>query len=153
LATRRVIRSIVHDVTESLMSRNDDVAGYWALGQLVSHALTTRTSSYEIDLALGTSVPSLAESPLSAMQSSWSELFWRNVEHQRLPRTLVRRASATINLEFTGGREGTRGAAVEHLLQCRVDVQDDHGRTYSRTVQVWCSPHDPRRELKSGRGA
>ena len=153
MPTRRVLKSVAHDVSEALISRNDDVSGYWALGQLLSHALTTRIGSFTIDLTCGASSPPLTGSVVSTLPSVWSELFWKNVEHQRLHRALVARASADLHIDFARQRDSTRGAVPEYHLTCRVDLEDDRGKVYSRSVNAWCSPHDPSRELKSLRGA
>ena len=153
MPTHRVLRSVAHDVAQALISRNDDVAGYWALGQLLSYALSNKAASVVIDLTCGESEPSLQGSPLSVLPAQWSEVFWRNVANQRLQRANVDRASATISFGFTKARHGTRGVDVEYPVTLQVSIQDDRGRMHSGSADVWCSPHDPKVELKSTRGA
>ena len=153
MPTHRVLRSIAHDVAQTLISRNDDVAGYWALGQLLSYALSNKAVSVAIDLTCGESKPSLQDSPLSVLPAQWSEVFWRNVAQQKLQRSAVDRASASISFGVTKARQGTRGGDVEYPVLLQVSIQDDRGRVYSRSADVWCSPHDPKLELKSTRGA
>ena len=152
MPTRRVLRSVAHDVSEALVSRNDDVAGYWALGQLLSHALATSITSYRVDLVCGASAPSLVGTPLSSIPGSWADVFWANVERKKLARALIRRAIATVEFDLTRRRPAVHhDELVEHPFICRVEVDDDRGRTYVATAEAWCFPHDPRVELKSAR--
>src|SRR2546425_1226231 len=153
MPTRRVLKSVAHDVGAAIISRNDDVGGYWALGQLLSYALAIRTGSFAIDLTCGASSPPLTGSPVSTLPSVWSEVFWKNVEHQRLHRALVARASAGLQIDFARHRDSTRGAGPEYHVTCLVEVQDDRGKVYSRSADIWCSPHDSSRDLKRARGA
>jgi len=153
MPSRRVLNSVAHDVLEALISRNDDVGGYWALGLLVTHALATSTNAFTIDLVCGSSTPSLAGSSIATLPAVWHEQFWRNIEHQRLERGLIAVAVAAVQVDFDHRRESTRGGSEEYYVPCRLDIQDDRGKSYSRTANVWCSVHDPSRELRSARGA
>ena len=152
MPTHRVLKSVAHDVAQSLVSRNDDLSGYWALGQLLGHVLANRTASIVIDFKCAESTPSLHESPLSRLPSQWTEVFWRNVNHKKMQRANVANASATVTFDFASGREGARGS-VEYPVTLQVSIEDDRGRAYSGSADLWCSPHDPKRELKSVRGA
>ncbi len=154
MPSRRVVNAIANAVSESFVSRNNDVRGYWAIGQLLSHALATRNATYTIDLMSRTSAPPLTGSPLSSLPDRSSDLFWTNVERQRLSRAIVRRATLTIECDFTRRRSSPlHGELREHPVRCRVEIQDDRGKSYGRATEVWCFPHDPAVELKSTRGA
>jgi hypothetical protein len=152
LPSRRVLKSVAHDVSESLVSRNDDLGGYWTLGQLLSHALATGNTRYKVDLVCGESTPILIGTPLSSLPSSWAETFWKNVEHKKLPRALVPRAVAILNFDLTKRRAAPlHGGLVEYAFSTRVEIEDDRARTYAATTEGWCFPHDPALELKSAR--
>ena len=153
MPSRRVLNAVAYAVSESFVSRNNDVAGYWAIGQLLSHALATRNAGYTIDLMSRTSAPPLTGS-VSSLPDRSSELFWTNVERQKLSRATVRRATITIDCDFTRRRSSAlHGKLLEHPVQCRVEIEDDRGKFYSRVTEVWCFPHDATVELKSARGA
>jgi hypothetical protein len=151
--TRHALKSVVHDVAESLMSRNSDVAGYWAVGQLLSYALETRGASYRFDLLCGTSSPSLAATNLKALPGVWSELFLHNLEKQRLARAQAKNAFATLNCDLDTQRASpVNGSLVEYPVTCRVEVEDDRGRIYFGATEAWAFPHDPAYERRSARG-
>jgi len=73
--SRRVLKSVAHDVSEALVSRNDDLGGYWTLGQLLSHVLASKNTSFKVDLVCGASTPSLMGTLVSPIPSSWAEIF------------------------------------------------------------------------------
>jgi hypothetical protein len=152
MPAHRVLSSVVHDVAHALVSRNDDLGGYWALGQLVSYALANRTDKTSVDLTCGESSPSLQETAIRRIPAQWTEVFWRNVGHQKLQRAVVTRASVVVTFEFAG-RASSRGALLEYPVTLEVVVEDDRGRAYSRSLDIWCSPHDPKLEVRSVRGA
>ena len=152
MPSRRVLKSVAHDVSQSLVSRNDDLGGYWAVGQLLSHALATNNTSCQVDLVCGASIPSLMGTPLSSIPSSWAEIFWRNVEHKRLARALIVRAAATLDFDLSRRRTAPLHQALfEHPFTCRVEIEDTGGTIYVGATEGWCFPHDPRLELKSAR--
>jgi hypothetical protein len=151
MAGRRALSSVAHGITNSFMSRNNDLNGYWAIGQLLSHALATDTPSLIIDLKLGTSAPAPSKTALSSLPARWSEVFWSRIDRQGLARATVDRAELSVGGDLAGGR--TRGRRTEYLVQCRTTITDDHGRAYSARSEVWCFPHDPAFELRSTRGA
>jgi hypothetical protein len=152
--SRRVLNAVAYGVTDSFMSRNNDVGGYWAIGQVLSHALATRNPCYTIDLMSRTSEPPLTGSPLTVVPNRASELFWTNIERQKVPPTVVRRATLTLECDFTRRRNSPlRAELLEHPVRCRVEIQDDRGKSYGRATEVWCFPHDPALEVKSARRA
>jgi hypothetical protein len=154
MATRRTLKAVAHDVSESLVSRNDDLGGYWAMGQLLSHALKTGSTRYTFDLACADSTPKLATSALSSIPAAWADTFWKNLEHQKLSRALVARATATLTFDLTQSQPSPHHEALEeHAFSCTVEIQDDRGSTHVSTTQGWCFPHNPRVELRSTRGA
>ncbi len=154
MPTRRTRKAVAHDVSESLVSRNDDLGGYWAMGQPLSHALKTGSNCYTIDLACAESTPKLDASALSSTPAAWTDMFWKNLEHQKLSRALVARATATLTFDLAQSQPSPHHEALqEHAFSCTVEIQDDRGSTYASTAQGWCFPHDPRVELRSTRGA
>ena len=153
MPSRRVLKSVAHDVSETLVSRNDDLGGYWTIGQLLSHAFASNNGRFEVDLVCGASTPSLIGTPLSSVPSSWAEVFWKNVEHKKVPRALVGHATAALEFDLSTGRPGAlHGGLVEYPFACQLRIQDDRGRTYAWTTEAWCFPHNPTVELKSARG-
>jgi hypothetical protein len=151
MSSRRVLAAVARAVSDSFMSRNNDLGGYWAIGQLLSYVLAKRNVSLTIDLISGTSEPPLTELLLSTLPARSSELFWSNVHRQGLARSVVHRASLAFECDLTQSR--ARGDRTEYPVQCRVAIEDDRGRSYAALSEAWCFPHDPAHELKSVRGA
>jgi len=151
---RRVLKSVAHDVGEALVSRNDDLRGYWTLGQLLAHALASNHTRLEVDLVCGASKPSLIGTPLDTIPSSWTDVFWTNVEHKKIPRAFVGSATAVVDFDLSSERPAAvRAGLREHSFACQLRVNDDRGRTYAWSTEGWCFPHDPSVEHRSARGA
>jgi hypothetical protein len=151
MACRRVLANVAHGITDSFLSRNNDVNGYWGLGQLLSRALATNIPSLVIDLRSGLSAPALSEAPLSSLPVRWSDRFWSRVDREGLAHATVHRAALSLVCELAGA--SARGQRMEYLVRCCTTIADDHGRIYEATRDVRCSPHDPAFELRSARGA
>lgn len=154
MPTRRVLRSVAHDVSESLISRNDDLGGYWTIGLLLSHALATDTTRYTVDLVCGASTPNLTGTALSSIPPSWAETFWKNLEHKKVPREAVAAAVTILAFDLTQRRPASHHRGLEeHPFGCTVEIRDDRGITHTATAQGWCFPHNPAVERRSARGA
>ena len=154
MPSRRILKSVAHDVAHAIVSRNDDVGGYWALGQLLSQAIATNQSSYRIDLLCGASMPPVSGTPLSSLPPSWAQSFLKNIEHQKVDRGLIARAEAVIDFDLGRSRRSVVHAGrTEYAFTCQLMIQDDRGKTYTASTDGWCHEHDSTVELQSRRGA
>jgi hypothetical protein len=144
---------VAHSVAASLLSRNSDVAGYWAIGQLLAHALVTNSYSYRIDLLCGTSSPTLVDTPLDHLAGAWSDLFLSNLQKHGLTKAQTSQATAALELGLSTQRIRSLPPHVaENPITCRIRVEDDRGKVYFGTSEVWAFPHDPSHERRSMRG-
>jgi hypothetical protein len=151
--SRRTLNSVAQDVSQSLVSRNDDLGGYWTLGQLLSHTLRTHNPSYRFDLLRADCSPQLHASGLSQVPPLWSQVFRHNLARQRLSLATVTEALALLDFDLDRTRPATAHPGhEEYPATCRVQIRDDRGVLYSRTADAWCHPHDPTVELRSTRG-
>ena len=159
MAGRRILTNVAHGITGSFVSRNNDVDGYWALGQLLSHTLASTSPSLIIDLGVGCSTPAFSAEPLSPLPARWSEVFWKSVDREGLARSTVRHAELSLECDLASDRPRDepkpllRRRRTEYLVRCRTAITDDRGRVYEATNEVWCAPHDPAFEFRSTRGA
>jgi hypothetical protein len=139
---RRQFAGAATSLLESFVSRNNDVGGYWAIGQLCRHALKTRVTRIDIDLLSRTISP--ANERLKAVVEAYARRLEKQCAAQRVPFDWL--FGATISIEFEP-QAGQRTYAYE----CAVTLTDDirNPRTARSTGSCW--PHDPAMEYRSTR--
>jgi len=57
MGSRKEFKAIAHGLVESFISRNNDVSGYWGIGKLYSHIVSTGVKDLKIDLIQRTIEP------------------------------------------------------------------------------------------------
>jgi hypothetical protein len=132
----------------SFVSRNNDVDGYWALGLLRAEADMAASSEMRLHLLRGSVSP---ESEVGLQVARLYEQFLlRQSEVRRIARARI--TDATIVLTFGCDESGmTPYTTYGEPFRCVVVVENDRGRKFQRTIVARCSPHDPRREIRSTR--
>jgi hypothetical protein len=147
---RRELNGIAGNLLGSLVSRNNDVAGYWAIGKLC--ALALQTADGEISIELLTQRLTRPSPEFDPMLDHYAAHLVSSLEKRSLPLQLV--TAAEVLVSFGGPfkldpmRSHPRGTVP---FRCTVTLTDDLKRRHvaQHSGEVW--PHDPRRESKSGR--
>lgn len=146
MTRRRALNGVAYGLVETCVSRNNDVTGYWGIGQLYREALERHVSSVSIELLCNSSLA--VGSVVQAIQLRYT----RRLEQMAL-NAGVSRSHAQITVEF--GAFGSSPADREHSdgdpFLCTVSLVGSSGRAYKATRAGRCSPHDPRREIRSTR--
>lgn len=137
---RKQFRGICHDILDSFVSRNNDLDGYWALGQYAAFLMTRGADQLVFHLQGGSTVPEDAGFAISAKyyRGAISKLMDANA----MPRSWL--ADAYITFSMMGPSKAL----------CSVEIASDVGRTYRSDCTVDARPHDAlseyRREGRSG---
>jgi hypothetical protein len=147
---RRDLRGAAWGVLSSFVSRNNDVDGYWGIGELYAHALRNTVESVEIDLLSKRIVPHADE--FTGMISHYAEMLLQQCQDKRIPIPWI--GEAKIHVQFNISPQGrccppqsTRG----DLFECLLEIKDSLGRGYAAHMVGWCAPHDPQQEMRSAR--
>jgi hypothetical protein len=150
MTRRRELNGIAGNLLGSFVSRNNDIAGYWAIGKLCALALQTATGEISIEFLTQRLTPPSPE--LEPMLDRYKARLVTSLEKRAFPLQLVTAAEVLISF---GGlfkpdplRSRPRGTVP---FRCTVTLTDDLHRPHvaQHSGEVW--PHDPRRESKSGR--
>lgn len=148
---RRELTGIADAVAGSFASRNNDVNGYWALGQLYRRAKETGSLRVTVDLLSHNERTTVAE-PTASISTTYREFLSCHLSKRNLPDSWVVSASVEVQFEsvttmpeFLGKHAGCQP------FQCRVVLVDDLAREHIATSVGWCWPHDPARETQSTR--
>jgi hypothetical protein len=147
---RRELNGIAGNLLGSFVSRNNDVAGYWAIGKLC--VLASQTVNGEISIELSPKRLTPYSSEFDRMLDHYAARLISSLEKRSLSLQLV--TAAEVLIAFGGSfkpdplRFRPRGMVP---FRCTVTLTDDLHRRHvaQQSGEVW--PHDPRRESKSAR--
>lgn len=150
MTRRRELNGIAANLLGSFVSRNNEVAGYWAIGKLCALALQTADGEISIELLTKRLTPPSPE--CNPMLDRYAAHLVSSMEKRSFPLQLV--TAAEVRLSFGGTfkpdplMSRPRGTVP---FRCTVTLTDDLHRPHvaQHSGEVW--PHDPQRESKSGR--
>lgn len=142
-------RGIAHDVVESFTSRNNDVDGFWAIGQLCKYAGQQNSNTLRIDLKHKLMIPS--GSKFDNMIEHYSHQLLAQIQLRRLPAIWM--TSAELFLSFYPDTKYSNFDIQPKLSPyiCVLEIESWSGRIYSKTKRGKCRPHNPLFEHKSTR--
>jgi len=148
MTLRGKLTAVAAGLLGSFVSRNNDVDGYWALGQLRSLSDTLQVPQIRFDLMLGTAMPDGVISRRVA--AAYREALLRQLRCRAI--SIERLSAARVLLDFAPGRAIREDsfASYGEPFTCIVEIEDERGRIYTRSYAGRCAPHD-RLENKSSR--
>ncbi len=148
MGRRRELNHVAGALLGSFVSRNNDVNGYWALGQLRRLADRTGVPEFRFNLLSGEAQPS---DPLTVrVAKTYAEELARHVANRDLPMDRVRDAEIVVRFGAAAGQEAPY-FTYGQPFQCTVSIVDDHGKAHARGAIGRCAPHDPKRERQRAR--
>lgn len=129
MGSRRHLMSVALGTAQSFASRNNDVDGWWAIGQLLAE-LGTVDQAYRIDLLTGEAAPVIRERGLGALGSAWANyLRWSLAQHG-LSLAQIERAGLTLQFDRTTEVQSRFPGGPDRPFRCTVEIQDDRGRLH-----------------------
>ena len=134
MARRIELRGIVHDALAAFISRNNDLNGYWALGQLRNWIEGEGAGTLDIPL-VGEGIAEI-KPEISLISQRFAVTLQVLMKSQNLPSEWVQDAHFTVEL-----------AAFDRLI-CSLHVVADLGRSFEFSRILLVRRHDPRRELR-----
>jgi hypothetical protein len=147
---RRELNGIAGNLLGSFVSRNNDVAGYWAIGKLCAHALWAPGGEISIELLTRRLTPFGPE--FDPMLDHYAERLVSSLKKRWFPPQLVTAAEVLVSFGAPFKPDPLisrpRGTVP---FRCTVTLTDDLYRRHAaqHSGEVW--PHDPQRESKSVR--
>lgn len=132
MGRRKEFKTVSNDLLGSFVSRNNDLDGYWALGQFQTYLQSTSEDRLWFDLVPDTGRGSAFPTVLSNTQRA----FQGHLTARRLPRSWVRSAMLMVAQR-----------SLSELI-CTFTVTDDRGKIFASQRTVTARPHDPNRELR-----
>jgi len=150
MARRIELQGIANALNGSFISRNNDFAGYWAIGQLKSFITNNALSSITFSLTAPTT------NTIFNLQNyivwHYSNKLESLLKKQQIPDCWVHKVSITIDFSVNAKHEQLRDYSISgEPFQCCCKIIDDTGRVYTSISYGRCQPHSAVNELKSVR--
>ena len=137
MAKRKELKNIMIGIVSSLISRNNDVNGYWGFGKIYGFMLEHKISTIKIDLLNRTMSPHYEE--FDYRLNFYADKLVTNVEKRLLNMSNVREATIYI-----------KDVNLNELL-LKATIKDDLNRVSIMEEKIYCYPHAPSVESKSTR--
>ncbi len=145
---RKELNGVAAGLVGSFVSRNNDVGGYWALGQLRSLADAKHVAEIRLDILHGSAAPDAHLSAIVAERYGW--MLQRQLLGRRIQPAWVQRAEISLAFQIDEA-DVPAWASYGEPFRCTALLVDDRGGEHQRSVVGRCAPHDPARESKSAR--
>jgi len=144
---RTALKGALHDIVTSFISRNNDLSGYWGIGKLCLAAKESGTSEIKLDLLNTNS--SLNRIEFEAMVRHYREMLQGILVRKSIPASWIAKANIVISFnQENDKRYHFFQSALGEPYICRLELTDDHGKSYSITAGGHCRPHDPSKESR-----
>lgn len=148
MARRKEFKTIAEGLLNSFVSRNNDVYGYWGIGKLFNHMVSSGTMQLKIDLVLRKIEPCNDEFKL--LINHFSDRLMTQIEKRQIDKAFFKTAKITI-LGYPNKPRLEFGQMAPHKVYCKLVIVDDLDRAHISKINIWCREHNPTLELKSAR--
>ncbi|MFZ6873435.1 hypothetical protein ACO0LF_15375 [Undibacterium sp. Di27W] len=147
MAGRKQIKNLAAGLASSFNSRNNDLAGYWAIGKLCSFALAQSVTVIQLDVLNIACMP--ASTAFDAVMHDYRVKLAARMTRQELPPSWLEKVEIVINFlpDHDKDMDYFRyGSGNPYIVT--VNLTTDLGEQYSSKAGGKCHPHDPLRESK-----
>ena len=131
---RREMRGAADNLAATFISRNNDVAGYWALGMLYAVALAHQTMRMEFDLLNATAQP---DGDVARAVAEYYSAYLT----QRLDNLVLSAAQIDIVFAVASSEVLTPQLTRGKPFRMSVTLVSDTGRSFSASRTGHCDPH------------
>ena len=146
---RRELRGIAAGLLGSFTSRNNDIGGYWAIGQLYRFAQRSRMRKIDFDLLTGNiNVRESLRDRLDALVSNYCLRLVDDCWRLDIPSNWIRSAHIFIEFDADNDFQFHREYPDENPFKCTVELEDDRGRRHCVQASGKCWPHNRKREVE-----
>ena len=148
MARRKEFKAIADGLVSSFVSRNNDIYGYWGIGKLYSHMVSSNSMKVKIDLIQRTIEPHNDE--FKILISEFGNRLISQVRNRKINHKFLKNAEITIT-GFPDELSPYLGKMAPNKVNCRLTIVDDLNREHISEANTWCREHNPNKESKSTR--
>lgn len=147
MARRKELAGVARGLISSFNSRNNDVGGYWSIGQLKSLAAKQSLEAITFNLL---STESVSDSYLiSEVTKNYSAKLYALLKSHCLPTNWVLNAAITIQFSgVTPSHSEVFRYSLGEFYRCSCELIDDNGKNHTASDYGFCHLHAPHKEFK-----
>ena len=142
MARYKVLRGVAQSLAHSFTSLMNYVGNDYVMGHLLRCARETGEASLTVDLLTGSaSPPALLSRDIGGAVRSYCERFPKLVVNHKSDMQFVRAARLLVSFDLSKRRPVRHAPDLEESpYVCRVEIEDDRGKTWSSEVRDWWYP-------------
>lgn len=148
MARRKEFKTIADGLISSFVSRNNDVYGYWGIGKLYSHMLSTKSMKLKIDLINRKIEPDKEE--FGILISEYSDRLLTQIKRRGINQRFLKNAELTL-IGYPDEPSPYFGRMAPNRVYCKLAIIDDLNKEHFSEANSWCREHNSDKELKSTR--
>jgi hypothetical protein len=134
MARRTELQGICHDMLSAFCSRNNDLSGYWALGQFKNWLEDGGKNTLIIPLTSKANTEAIPQ--FSEVSNRFTTMLYALMANHQMQSDWV--LDAQISLELTAANR----------VQCSISLVSDLGRSFEARCNLLVRRHDRCRELR-----
>ena len=146
LSRRTQLQSVINDFAHWCISRNHDLNGYWAIGQL--YACATKSNSSILDLQIFPKIE-YQNVRINILLNDYRQFIKNNLIAKNIPAAWLAKLNMTLQFDDTFDmRLHYFRSALGRPVTCHIRLETDLGRVFYAKQGGNCWIHDPKREMK-----
>ena len=151
MARYKVLRGVAHSFAHSFTSLMNYAGDDYVMGHLLRRARESGEGSFVVDILTGSaSPPALLRGEIDRSVRRYCEWFPKLVASHKSEMRFIRAARMSVTFELSKRRPVRHAPGLEESpYVCRVQIEDDRGKTWSAELQGWWYPET---EVSSTRG-
>jgi hypothetical protein len=142
MTSHKVLKSISHNFSHSLISMMNYIHNDYFLGHLLKKARATKLTKLEIDILNNTALPNeLLTQPILSSIEYWNKWFPTLVKESGSTMEFVSSAHLTIEFDLEKSRPFSNDKTIiENPFTCEMIIVDDRGKEYKQKHEGWWFP-------------
>jgi hypothetical protein len=143
------LRGIASGLVETFVSRNNDVSGYWGIGQIQREIGGSPDAFVDLDLLHGKATP---DGPIAReLVAHYSVYLSASLAREGFSLSGITAAKVLIEFGAFGEVSSPDFSAIGNPFTCKVILANGSGKVLSAVRAGHSWPHNPERELCSKR--
>jgi hypothetical protein len=143
-----MLRSVANGLVGTFVSRNNDVSGYWGIGQVQREIEGLSDTVVELDLLHGKATP---EGPIArALIAHYSTYLFASLAREGFTRSEVTAAKVLVEFgNFGEAKDRDLFSTIGQPFNCKAVLTSRSGKTFSAVRGGLSRPHNPAIERRS----
>ena len=137
---RKDMQCVAHNTLVWFVSRHNNIAGRWTMGEFAMIAKEHGTKTVEFDtIQSGTCPPTFY---FNSMAGDIQNIVDRHMRARRMPHKWIKNIRVSVKFSRKQFSDALTLWSPEYLFRCSISIEDNRGRSYTATDEGFCVPSD-----------